>query len=348
MILCLLFFCLFVGSTITTTDATGNECITKSVMCYYNGHMSKLNSEIVDLDPKDIPCECELLIYTRFSINAISKVDVDLEFLKSVTALNKPVLLTLARDNGYSDWGQVLGPDGHTKEVDVLCDFALKNNIAGYLIEGLSPKCINYQFQPNIVNYIIPYIKQLSKCKPDFIIGVSVDPRGSSLKNPCVLNDLVTFYEIQTYSLNKCDPTLYNGMTPTKMSKHGAEYLFGMEEVALFIKNSQISPTKIVYDMELEPRDIEATMPSTYSQVCNGLFNTTEWCIPNTKNLYDKGKFALEQGTGIIVKTIDFDDVKNACGCDSTFIGFKNIIAGFRGGSQTPCEKFDVQSSKLE
>ncbi|KAL4090898.1 hypothetical protein QTP88_025656 [Uroleucon formosanum] len=132
------------------------------------------------------------------------------------------------------------------------------------------------------------------------------------------------------------------------MYKHGAAYLYGMEEVVVYIKESQICPTKIVYDIEIAPEEIASTLPNSYSQVCNGLFNTTEWCIPNTKNLYDKGKFALEQGTGIIVKTLDFDDVKNDCGCDSTFIGFKNIIAGFRGGSQTPCEKFDVQSSKLE
>ncbi|KAL4090885.1 hypothetical protein QTP88_025644 [Uroleucon formosanum] len=315
MILCLLFFCLFVGSTITTTVATGNECILKSVMCYYAGDMSQLNPELQDVDPKEIPCECELLIYTRFSIDLSSNVKVNLELLKLVTDLNKPVIVTLARDNGYSDWGQVLGPDGNKNDVEVLCAFATQNNIAGYLIEGLTINYMDFTFNPNIVKNIIPYIKQLSKCKPDFIIGVSIEAHGSTLKNPCVynfpeLNDLVTFYEIRTYCLNPCNPTLYNGLTPIKMSEHGAEYLFGM--------------------------------------VCNGVFNITGGCVQNTKNLYNKGKFALEQGTGIIVKTLDFDDVKNDCGCDSTFIGFKNIIAGFRGGSQTPCEKFDVQSSKLE
>ncbi|KAL4090882.1 hypothetical protein QTP88_025644 [Uroleucon formosanum] len=348
MILCLLFFCLFVGSTITTTVATGNECILKSVMCYYAGDMSQLNPELQDVDPKEIPCECELLIYTRFSIDLSSNVKVNLELLKLVTDLNKPVIVTLARDNGYSDWGQVLGPDGNKNDVEVLCAFATQNNIAGYLIEGLTINYMDFTFNPNIVKNIIPYIKQLSKCKPDFIIGVSIEAHGSTLKNPCELNDLVTFYEIRTYCLNPCNPTLYNGLTPIKMSEHGAEYLFGMEEVALFIKDSQISPTKIVYDIEIAPTESESSKLNSYSLVCNGVFNITGGCVQNTKNLYNKGKFALEQGTGIIVKTLDFDDVKNDCGCDSTFIGFKNIIAGFRGGSQTPCEKFDVQSSKLE
>lgn len=38
---------------------------------------------------------------------------------------------------------------------------------------------------------------------------------------------------------------------------------------------------------------------------------------------------------------IQVDDVNNACGCGS-FIGFKNIVAGYNGGSVLPCPKFDV------
>jgi len=41
---------------------------------------------------------------------------------------------------------------------------------------------------------------------------------------------------------------------------------------------------------------------------------------------------------------LDLDDINNDCGCASAFIGFKNIIAGFHGGAQIPCSKFDVQS----
>jgi len=59
-----------------------------------------------------------------------------------------------------------------------------------------------------------------------------------------------------------------------------------------------------------------------------------------------QGKFAFEQGSGIIVKILDLDDCNNDCLCSTNFIGFKNIIAGFQGGSQTPCKKFDVQSTK--
>ncbi|KAL4090896.1 hypothetical protein QTP88_025654 [Uroleucon formosanum] len=57
--------------------------------------MSLINPELHDVDPKEIPCGCELLIYSQFAINIESKVDVDSEFLKSVTALNKPVIVTL-------------------------------------------------------------------------------------------------------------------------------------------------------------------------------------------------------------------------------------------------------------
>lgn len=62
-----------------------------------------------------------------------------------------------------------------------------------------------------------------------------------------------------------------------------------------------------------------------------------------------QGKFALKQNSGIIIKVMDYDDIKNDCDCSSKFAGLKNIIAGFRGESQNiPCAKFDVQSTKYE
>jgi len=41
---------------------------------------------------------------------------------------------------------------------------------------------------------------------------------------------------------------------------------------------------------------------------------------------------------------LDLDDINNDCECNTTFNGFKNIIAGFTGGKYIPCPKFDVQS----
>lgn len=61
-----------------------------------------------------------------------------------------------------------------------------------------------------------------------------------------------------------------------------------------------------------------------------------------------QGKFALEQDSGLIVRDMDLDDIKNDCGCSSAFAGFKNIVAGFRGGSVIPCKKFDVQSKEYK
>lgn len=36
------------------------------------------------------------------------------------------------------------------------------------------------------------------------------------------MNDLVTFYYIQTFRLNYCDPKLYNGLTPIGKSNPNA------------------------------------------------------------------------------------------------------------------------------
>lgn len=61
--------------------ATGNECIPKSIMCYYEGNMMESSTELVDVEPKEIPCECEILIYSRFSIDIMSNVDVDFLYI---------------------------------------------------------------------------------------------------------------------------------------------------------------------------------------------------------------------------------------------------------------------------
>lgn len=47
----------------------------------------------------------------------------------------------------------------------------------------------------------------------------------------------------------------------------------------------------------------------------------------------------------MIIKYIQLDDSQNECQCDTPFIGFKNIFAGYTGGSHMPCAKFDVQTT---
>lgn len=57
--------------------ATGNSISSTSIMCYFQGNMMDSSTELISLDPKEIPCECEIIIYSRFSINKLSVIDVD-------------------------------------------------------------------------------------------------------------------------------------------------------------------------------------------------------------------------------------------------------------------------------
>jgi len=60
-----------------------------------------------------------------------------------VTDLNKPVLVLMSRVNAYLDWIKILGPDGNYNETKVLCDFAKKHNIQGYILDTLSPDMVS-------------------------------------------------------------------------------------------------------------------------------------------------------------------------------------------------------------
>jgi len=46
-------------------------------MCYFQGNSMDSSSGLVNLEPKNIPCECEVIIYSRFSIDQTSKINVD-------------------------------------------------------------------------------------------------------------------------------------------------------------------------------------------------------------------------------------------------------------------------------
>jgi len=59
------------------TGGTGSSCISKSIMCRLMGNLDEFNSELVNLQPKDIPRECDMIIYSRFSVNRLSVINVD-------------------------------------------------------------------------------------------------------------------------------------------------------------------------------------------------------------------------------------------------------------------------------
>lgn len=46
-------------------------------MCFFKGDTNNCDNELIKLDPKDIPCECKLIIYGSFSIDESSVIDVD-------------------------------------------------------------------------------------------------------------------------------------------------------------------------------------------------------------------------------------------------------------------------------
>ncbi|XP_025194922.1 uncharacterized protein LOC112594380 [Melanaphis sacchari] len=351
MILYFLFFYLLgesVASSCSNQSTSSN--FSNKVMCYFKGHMDEIDITLIDLDPKKLPSECEVIIYSRFKINELSIIDVDEELLKNVTDTNKPVIVRLFRTNFYDDWSKVLSSNGNSKEAKILCDFAKKNKIKGYLIKSIAPHETTgyFAFNENIGKYIIPYIKQLKEC--NLIIGVTINTAPSLIQNLCVynydeLNGIVDFYEVDTYFMNKCNPNLYNGRTPITKSEHGPNYLYGMEEVASYIKKSKISQDKLAFAVELYPANNNSTYFSSYTQVCTGQFDNSSWCVQTSRNLYDKGKFVRKLNGGILIEYLEFDDINNDCGCNSTFNGFKNIIGGFKSGQLSPCQNFDVQST---
>ncbi|XP_022176571.1 uncharacterized protein LOC111037979 [Myzus persicae] len=174
----------------------------------------------------------------------------------------------------------------------------------------------------------------------------------SYIQNPYVynfeeMNDLVDFYEIQTSFMNPCNPKLYNGCSQITKAEPNDNHMLGMEEVAEYLKSTKICLTKITYEIELAP--VDASSPNTvntYAKVCQGKLNISNSCVQNTINFFDKGTFALNQDSGVVVRYLDLDDINNDCSCSSAFMGFQNIVAGLRKGSQTPCTKFDIQSDQ--
>ncbi|XP_025192688.1 uncharacterized protein LOC112592753 [Melanaphis sacchari] len=136
----LLFYLLNESVASSCSNQSTSSNFSKQVMCYFKGHMDESDITLLDLDPKKIPSECEVIIYTRFQINELSRLDVDEELLKNVTDTNKPVIVRLFRTNWYDDWSTVLSSNGNSKDAKILCDFAKKNKIKGYLIKSIAPQ----------------------------------------------------------------------------------------------------------------------------------------------------------------------------------------------------------------
>jgi len=59
-----------------------------------------------------------------------------------VTDLQKPVLVLLSRVYAYTEWIKILGPDGNDNETKVLCEFAKKHNVQGYILDTLCPDMV--------------------------------------------------------------------------------------------------------------------------------------------------------------------------------------------------------------
>jgi len=332
---------------LTPCSANSSSFSSNQVMCLFKGNLDEDDSTLVNLNASALPKECDVIIYSRFSVNKYSIIDVDDALLKSITDLNKPVIVTLKRDNGYPDWSNILTPDGNDNETKILCDFASSHNVTGYVLYSIAPGSRFYGLNETVGKYIIPYIKQLKKC--GLVIGVSVYPAPSSMKNPCVynydeLNSIVDFYEIQTFALNSCNPNIYNGRSPISTSEHGPNYCYGMDEVVSYLNETKISFTKVVFDIEMYPINNNSTTYSSYAQVCSGTFDNSSWCVQTSMDFYNKGKFAHDLNVGIIVAIMDLDDVNNDCGCTKPFNGFENVYAGFTDNSTSPCKNFDVQS----
>lgn len=329
----------------------GIDIKTKPVMCQYKGPGENgfKDSCLPDLKPDSLPCECDIIVFSDFTINNMSCITCDLNVLKSLTSI-KPVILELNRENGYNEWLHVLKPENFDKDVLALMYFAIENNVQGYNIKSLFPVAETDLLNADVAKNIIPYIQQL-KTIENFIIGINIDVHESTLTNPSVfdfvkLNDIVDYYEMDTFGLNTCNNKLYNGLTPLHNINNGSSCLISMEEATNNIKTTECNLEMLYYIVELHPvMTGDKRQFFSYNEVCTGT-NFDAWCIENTNELFEKGKYVKEQKSGINVKYLNLDNTEDVCGC-GTFVGLKNICAGFNGQPQQPCPKFDVQCAPI-
>ncbi|KAE9521536.1 hypothetical protein AGLY_018062 [Aphis glycines] len=352
MIFYLLLFCLLSNSMfLSVSSESTKDCpidppnfnISKKIICYYQGNLDQFLPDVQHLDPRNLPDECDAICYASIEINKESVINVDgnnlnskyvLAILDSVTALNKPVIVSVERREYYSGWSAVLTKDGNAEDTQVLCDFAKQHNITGYELFTYVPSD-DEDVDKNITINMIPYIKQLKKMCPFLIISLLIPAIPECLSNKDLynfkeLNKVVTFYSIGTSELNECDPELYNGETPITKSAPGINYLYGLEEVIENLKNTEICFNKLSLEIPIMPTEIVNNTYPPYSQMCSeGKFDNSTWCVQNSQNYYDKGQFFRNQSIGVKVIGMDWDDYLNSCKCQSAFNGFYNVLAGY-------------------
>ncbi|KAF0719506.1 Uncharacterized protein FWK35_00035644, partial [Aphis craccivora] len=205
--------------------------VSNKITCFYQGNLNiPSDPSSFEVDVKSLPCECDAIHYSEFYINQSSMIDVDEKILKSMTDLNKPVIVALRRIEEYSGWSAILGENGNAYETNILCNFAKNHNIQGYDLIYLDPGSIE-DVDRNVSKNIIPYIKQLKEFCPFLIIGANIIPNPKYLKNQYIynfeeLNKVLTYFQIYALELNECNPKLYNGMTPITKSNTSDNHLY--------------------------------------------------------------------------------------------------------------------------
>ncbi|CAH1735946.1 unnamed protein product [Aphis gossypii] len=269
----------------------------ESVMCEFRGNLKEFNSISANLDPKSIPIECEVIIYSTFTINASSFIDVDEALLKSVTDLKKPVIVALEREKDYQDWISILHPDGNAPDALVLCDFALKHNVLGFVLRSIWP-FYDTPLNETLGIFLIAYIKQLKQCKPELIIGVSIPPTAVTNSSTFLeFNDLVTFYEIEMDYLFQCTyfeayVTINNTVTQqTAQKSPNPDFAGLLGSTSLYLQTTPINVLKLTYDIEIYPQILDVLISYTsYAQVCKGPINKNQSCIETSKDFYNMVK----------------------------------------------------------
>ncbi|KAE9528849.1 hypothetical protein AGLY_012424 [Aphis glycines] len=191
MIFYLLLFCLLSNSMILSVSSESTkDCpidppnfdISKKIICYYQGNLDQILPGVQHLDPRNLPDECDAICYGSIEIDKESVINVDGNTLDSVTALNKPVIVSVERRELYSGWSAVLTKDGNAEDTQILCDFAKQHNITGYELFTLVPRD-DEDVDKNITINMIPYIKQLKKMCPFLIISLLIPAIPKYLSN---------------------------------------------------------------------------------------------------------------------------------------------------------------------
>jgi len=321
---------------------------TKPIICGYYGDMATYNPDITNMNIESLPPDCEIIIFSGTPWMKGKPLTVDANLIKQLSS-NRTVILQINRENNYNDWVDVLSSDSYLEEAKTLSKFALDNGIKGFRFEELTPQDFNQTLNTKVGINIIPYLCQV-KASNDLIIAIDVDYLAEYITNPDVynfgeLNNIVDLYLVNTFNLNPCTPSIYNGRTPIYKIKHGSNCLLSMEEVMQSLKMTNINFDKTYLTVEIQIMDIN-NMLYTYELECKGSIQEKSICIPNTTDYFQKGSYVKSENCGMLIQYVELDNFDDTC-CCGKFIAFRNVLAGFRGQSVIPCPKIDVQNSTI-